>query len=69
MRKKIPKNILEKLDDEFKTQRGKYQTLRDSGASINQVADAYQINPRTVWQRTNDRFYRPKEKSKIIKIW
>lgn len=65
-RQPIPKYIL-KQANKAETRRGTYQALTNAGYSNRQIADEYGVNHRTVWERTHDRVYSPKEKPPTIR--
>lgn len=64
-RKPIPKSDINKVM-KYDTKRAMYQTLSNAGYSNRQIGDAFQVNHRTIWERTHDRVYKPKEKVKNL---
>lgn len=67
-RQPIPKTDLDKVKGAYETNRAMYTHLTNAGYSNRQIGDAFQVNHRTVWERTHDRVYSPREKLKKLRL-
>jgi len=59
----IPEHIIKQVESKCNTRRCIYQTLVNLGYSLREIAIQYNVNHRTVWERTHDIKYNPKEES------
>ncbi len=48
MIKKIPESIIKKLEEKYQTRRAIYTSLKNKGYSYAQIAQVYNVHPRTV---------------------